>query len=555
MRYLLTIGIFLLVTSMAFGQCDNWIRNGEYSYKSFAWSSIGDIYKDGTVAEFYYLEDDIVSNGVKKDFDSYPVIYGYTIDINGEIENEITFPVPRYTLPRNHIITDTTVYLVVSFTDSISILNQKFKTNKNGLLLLQYSRELELKSVMPLISSDDITNRMSGMFTVNIVDNELLLACGLKGEMHLGDSLVNIKGNESYEDDLAIQIIGYDLTKGKITRVTEAMYDDSPRIAGLSKNQNDELILVMGVNNTFTYKGKEVEGLSSLGYEYEQDILILNYKNDSLANYYHLGSEGGDGVQSVKQIGEQTYLSGFFGSGELKTKDKVLYNSSSSYNSFLASYSNNSLKLIKNFSTELNEDLEGVDPYTSIGIVAEDTLLLSINYNDKLITGQDVFVSKSESKERYRKNSVIFTFAKDQLIEYYRINSTMNVSASASARINGQYIVGIGWQQDFSTNEFSESNSSDRNQTYFKICQEQFKPLGVDELERQFSMYPNPTNGLLKIEGLAYKQVVIYNTMGQKVTQFTNNESIDLSSYQNGIYLGLVYLTDGTTAQKVIVKE
>ena len=555
MRYLLTIGILLLVTSMAFGQCDNWKTTDEYPAKSFAWPSSGEIYKDGTVAKFFYLEDGIVSNGVKKDFDTYPVIYGYTIDINGEIENEITLPVTKNSWPNQHIITDNTIYLVISFNDSISILNQKFKTNKNGLLLLQYSRELELKSVMPLISSDDITNRMSGMFTVNIVDNELLLACGLKGEMHLGDSLVNIKGNESYEDDLAIQIVGYDLTNGKITRVTEAMYDDSPRIAGLTKNQKGELILVMGVNNTFTYKSKEVKGLSSLGFENELDILILSYKNDNLANYYQLGSEGSDGVQSVKQIGEQTYLSGFFGSGELKTKDKVLYNSSSSYNSFLVSFSNNSVKFIKNFISEFNKGLDKAEPYTSIEIVAEDTLLLSINYNDKLITGQDVFISKSESKERYRKNSVIFTFAKDQLIEYYIINSTMNVSASASARINGQYIVGIGWQQDFSINEFSESNSANRNQTYFKICQEQFKPLGVDELERQFSMYPNPTNGLLKIEGLAYKQVVIYNTMGQKVTQFANNESIDLSSYQNGIYLGLVYLTDGTTAQKVIVKE
>ena len=57
------------------------------------------------------------------------------------------------------------------------------------------------------------------------------------------------------------------------------------------------------------------------------------------------------------------------------------------------------------------------------------------------------------------------------------------------------------------------------------------------------NLYPNPTNNLVTIDNseAQYQSVAVYNYLGQEVTQqklsFTNNQTIDLSSFSNGVYL------------------
>jgi hypothetical protein len=58
----------------------------------------------------------------------------------------------------------------------------------------------------------------------------------------------------------------------------------------------------------------------------------------------------------------------------------------------------------------------------------------------------------------------------------------------------------------------------------------------------QISIYPNPNNGLFKIQSSASGQytVEIYNVLGEKVKSFEltgNTNQVDLSSQPNGVYL------------------
>lgn len=65
---------------------------------------------------------------------------------------------------------------------------------------------------------------------------------------------------------------------------------------------------------------------------------------------------------------------------------------------------------------------------------------------------------------------------------------------------------------------------------------------GVNELESSLKVYPNPANNVLNVEG-NMTSLEVYNTMGQCLLtkQVTGNTQIDLSGYNNGIYLLRVY--------------
>jgi len=58
---------------------------------------------------------------------------------------------------------------------------------------------------------------------------------------------------------------------------------------------------------------------------------------------------------------------------------------------------------------------------------------------------------------------------------------------------------------------------------------------------QQFHIYPNPTQGIVNIEGISVNKnhVVIYDSRGKEITKLTFSESrvIDLTSYESGLYI------------------
>lgn len=72
---------------------------------------------------------------------------------------------------------------------------------------------------------------------------------------------------------------------------------------------------------------------------------------------------------------------------------------------------------------------------------------------------------------------------------------------------------------------------------------------GVDELEQSLKIYPNPTSGVLNIQGEGMTNIEVYNAIGQRVMlQSVNGNGIQLSteSLNNGIYFLRIYANDGT---------
>ena len=98
----------------------------------------------------------------------------------------------------------------------------------------------------------------------------------------------------------------------------------------------------------------------------------------------------------------------------------------------------------------------------------------------------------------------------------------------------------------------STEESCSANTDYFSVM-----VTDVEEKEGGIAIYPNPTNGLLNIEGQGSMHISIGNLLGQKVMELNaeGNSSIDLSGYGQGIYLVRIVTENGVSLHKVNVRK
>jgi hypothetical protein len=50
-------------------------------------------------------------------------------------------------------------------------------------------------------------------------------------------------------------------------------------------------------------------------------------------------------------------------------------------------------------------------------------------------------------------------------------------------------------------------------------------------------VYPNPTDGIFRIEGVIANEVQVYNALGQMVKTVRGTNEVDLSGLVDGVYL------------------
>ena len=94
-------------------------------------------------------------------------------------------------------------------------------------------------------------------------------------------------------------------------------------------------------------------------------------------------------------------------------------------------------------------------------------------------------------------------------------------------------------------------------------CESEIEGIGnlivtaVNENAANVNVYPNPTNGLLNIEGQGTMHISVSNLMGQKLmeAEAEGNTTLDLSRYESGMYLVRIEYADGVMVQKVNVRQ
>ena len=78
-----------------------------------------------------------------------------------------------------------------------------------------------------------------------------------------------------------------------------------------------------------------------------------------------------------------------------------------------------------------------------------------------------------------------------------------------------------------------------------------------ENTDESINVYPNPTNGLLNIEGHGTMHICLSNLLGQKLQEVTAEGSIvlDLSRFESGMYLVSIEGENGIMVQKVNVRK
>ncbi len=72
--------------------------------------------------------------------------------------------------------------------------------------------------------------------------------------------------------------------------------------------------------------------------------------------------------------------------------------------------------------------------------------------------------------------------------------------------------------------------------------------------ENKFNIYPNPTNGIVNIQG-EYERVMLYNNQGQLVLVNERKENISLSNLPVGLYHSKIICRDNTVVNKRVIKK
>jgi len=85
-----------------------------------------------------------------------------------------------------------------------------------------------------------------------------------------------------------------------------------------------------------------------------------------------------------------------------------------------------------------------------------------------------------------------------------------------------------------------------------------YSPTTIDENKTQLKIYPNPTKGIVTIQGEGLTWISVYNTLGQCVLwkELTNsNTMLDLQNLPQGLYLLRITTTSGERIERIAVMK
>lgn len=147
----------------------------------------------------------------------------------------------------------------------------------------------------------------------------------------------------------------------------------------------------------------------------------------------------------------------------------------------------------------------------------------------------------------------------------YTITNDLRVSYSLSPAEagtieveNDDKSISVVWSQTFKgTVTLTATPLSDCNDTEGTLTITVKNSTGVDELEANTKLFPNPTSDKVNIECEGMTRVSIYSTIGQMVYDMEVNAdqlSVDLSQQPAGSYLVRIVTNQGTVVKKLHIK-
>jgi len=80
--------------------------------------------------------------------------------------------------------------------------------------------------------------------------------------------------------------------------------------------------------------------------------------------------------------------------------------------------------------------------------------------------------------------------------------------------------------------------------------------IGIKNYSSAIKLYPNPANNIVNISGENISTVKVFNNLGQLINTYYNVNSINVSSYQKGIYIFNITTMEGKNkAYKILITD
>jgi hypothetical protein len=80
-------------------------------------------------------------------------------------------------------------------------------------------------------------------------------------------------------------------------------------------------------------------------------------------------------------------------------------------------------------------------------------------------------------------------------------------------------------------------SDGETSKSYNIVYCEQTDDVDENEGETKVTIFPNPTNGIIHIEGVTASEVQVYNALGHMMKTVQGTNEIDLSGLVDGVYL------------------
>lgn len=129
-----------------------------------------------------------------------------------------------------------------------------------------------------------------------------------------------------------------------------------------------------------------------------------------------------------------------------------------------------------------------------------------------------------------------------------------------SAKNNGIWITNIGINTKVENGDWFGCSYPNWPPAIFPTTpQSVLQPVGITEINKYISLYPNPTSSIIKINTVFENNIVcdIYNTYGHKVMSKkigSYNKTLDLSHFANGVYTLVIIDNNNKYISKIIKK-
>lgn len=125
---------------------------------------------------------------------------------------------------------------------------------------------------------------------------------------------------------------------------------------------------------------------------------------------------------------------------------------------------------------------------------------------------------------------------------------TVNLGEGTSDEMMLEYFTYTAYQTGDENLVVDTSNAPN----YFNFCN---KPLSIEAPREQFSITPNPSNGIFTINNNLNSEIVIYTLAGLKIHPSIMNNQIDLSNYPAGIYFASVLNNNESKTHIKLIKK